>query len=101
MDNQFYNKKITPYLDGSLSADEVSEFEAFVSTHPEYQKKIEKKQEELTLLKELMPASQLSKEGLRALNTELRQSVFHLLKQDPKNPLDRMKQKWEEWISNR
>ncbi len=37
-----YQKKIVSYIDGSLSPDERSEFEAFVRTNPEFE--IEKTQ---------------------------------------------------------
>ena len=36
-----YQKKITAYLDGTLSLNERSEFEAFVAVHPEFKSQIE------------------------------------------------------------
>ncbi len=98
MDN-FYTKKITPYLDGSLSSEEQNEFEAFVRTHPEVEIEIKKKQEEMSLLKDLMPAPQLTSQSLESLNNELRVSIFNLLKPEPKNALDRIKHGLEDWFS--
>jgi anti-sigma factor RsiW len=43
LDDKSFEKKIIPYLDGSLSIEETSEFEAFISTHPEFEKKIKAK----------------------------------------------------------
>ena len=60
---------------------------------------INKKQEEMNLLKELMPAPELSPASLEALSSELRQSIFNLLKEEPKNLVDKMKLSWEDWLS--
>lgn len=96
---QPYQKKIIPYLDGSLSPDEKAEFEAFVSTHPDFEVQIQQKQNELSLLKSLIPIAQPNAETIDSLETEMRQSIFNLLKEEPKNFLDRVKLSWEEWIN--
>lgn len=94
-----FEKKIVPYLDGSLSANETSEFEAFVLTHPEFEQKITHKREEIEFLVNRIPVAQLNKDSLEALENEIRSSIYHLLKDEPKNFLDSLKLKWEDLIS--
>lgn len=97
--NHPYQKKIIPYLDGSLSAEERAEFEAFVRTHPEFEAQIKKKEYELSLLKSLIPIAQPSAETIDSLETEMKHSIFNLLKEEPRNMFDRVKNSWEEWIT--
>ena len=97
--NTIFKKKITAYLDGSLSAEDKSEFEAYVRTHPEFEAEINKKNEELAALRALMPAATLTAQGLESLENEMKQSIFNLLKEEPKNMMDRVKNSWEEWIN--
>lgn len=94
-----YKKKIISYLDGSLSAEDKSEFEAYVRTHPEFEAEINKKTEELSALQGKIPAATLSATGLESLESEMKQSIFNLLKEEPKNLMDRVKNSWEEWIN--
>ena len=94
-----YQKKIIAYLDGSLSADDKSEFEAFVRTHPEFEAQIKVKENELSLLKSLIPATNLTRESLESIESEMKMSIFNLLKEEPKNLMDRVKNSWEEWIN--
>ena len=88
-----YQKKIVPYLDGSLSKDEVSEFEAFVLTHPEFEEQIKIKKDEIALIRNMIPQVEVSGEN------EMRASVFNLLKEEPKGLLDSLRIKYEEWIN--
>jgi anti-sigma-K factor RskA len=94
-----YQKKIISYLDGSLSPDEKAEFEAFVRTHPEFEAHIKNKEDELLLLKAKIPATALTAETLSSLENEMKLSIFNLLKEEPKNFLDRIKDSWEEWTN--
>ena len=94
-----YKKKIISYLDGSLSSEDKSEFEAYVRTHPEFEAEINKKNEELAALQAMMPAATLSRQDLESLEGEMKQSIFNLLKEEPKNVMDRVKNSWEEWIN--
>ncbi len=96
---QSYQKKIVPYLDGSLSKDEKSEFEAFVLTHPEFEEQINTKKNEIELLRNMIPQVQLSKESAESLESELRASVFNLLKEEPKSIFDSLRIKWEEFVN--
>jgi hypothetical protein len=98
MEYNSYQKKIVPYLDGSLSKDEASEFEAFVLTHPEFESQIKNKQQEIQLLKNLIPVAQLSKQTVETLENEMRASIFNLLKEEPKGLWDSLRIKWEDWI---
>lgn len=98
--NPGLEKKITSYLDGSMSPEETAEFEAYVRTNPEFQEEIAKKSEELIGLKNKIPAATLSAEALESLESEMKQSIFNLLKKEPKNIIDKLKDSWEEW-SNR
>ena len=98
MEYNSYQKKIVPYLDGSLSKDEASEFEAFVLTHPEFESQIKNKQQEIQLLKNLIPVAQLSKQTVETLESEMRASIFNLLKEEPKGLWDSIRIKWEDWI---
>ncbi len=99
MEYNSYQKKIVPYLDGSLSKSEASEFEAFVMTHPEFETQIKNKQQEIQLLKNLIPLSHLSKDSAESLENEMRSSIFNLLKEEPKGLWDSFRIKWEEWIN--
>lgn len=94
-----YHNKIMPYLDGTMSAEDRAEFEAFVLTHPEFEQEIKTKQEELALLKSLIPSIHLSKESHASLDLEIKQSVLNLLKPEPKNIWDSVKLKFEEWTN--
>lgn len=95
-----YHKKITAFIDGSLSAEERSEFEAYVRTHPEFEALIEKKEQELSLLRSLIPAINPEPETQASIEAEMKLSVFNLLKTEPKNFLENVRNKFEEW-SNR
>ncbi len=70
MEYNSYQKKIVPYLDGSLSKDEASEFEAFILTHPEFETQVKNKQQEIQLLKNLIPVARLSKESSETIENE-------------------------------
>lgn len=94
-----YHKKIVPYLDGSLSADERSEFEAYVHTHPDFESEIEAKRQEVETLKASIPAVSLSKRALDSLDAEIKQSVFNLLKEEPKSFWDSVKIRLDDWLS--
>jgi hypothetical protein len=94
-----FERKIVPYLDGSLSKEETSEFEAFVLTHPEFESEIKSKKEEIERLKAMIPVAILSQEALEGLDTEMRTSIFNLLKVEPVSFLDKIKMRWEEWMS--
>lgn len=99
MEYNNYQRKIVPYLDGSLSKDEASEFEAFVLTHPEFETQIKNKQQEIQLLRNLIPVVHLSKESAETLENEMRSSIFNLLKEEPRGLWDSLRIKWEEWIT--
>jgi len=92
-----YEKKIIPYLDGSLSKEDTSEFEAFVLTHPEFEEKIKTRQLEIQNLKQMIPVALISQEALESIQGEMRTSVFNLLKEDPKGLFDNFRIRWEEW----
>ena len=94
-----YHKKIVPYLDGTLSQDDKAEFEAFVLTHPEFESEIKTKQEELALLRSLIPQATLEAQALEGLKAELKSSVNNLLKVEPKNFWDGLKMKWLDWLN--
>src|SRR5262249_2276296 len=96
---QSYQKKIVPYLDGSLSKEEVAEFEAFVLTHPDFEIHIKNKQDEIQLLKSMIPNPELSRESAESLENEMRASVFNLLKEEPKGFFDNLRIKWEEFTN--
>jgi hypothetical protein len=96
---QSYQKKIAPYLDGSLSKDEASEFEAFVLTHPEFETQIKFKQEEIQLLRSMIPTAELTAESHDSISNEMRASIFNLLKEEPRGIMDSLRIKWEEWIN--
>ncbi len=93
-----FEKKIVPYLDGSLSTEEASEFEAFVFTHPEFEVKIKNKQQEVEMLRSMIPVAVLSEETRESLENEMKASIFNLLKEEPRSFWDSVKIKWEEWI---
>lgn len=94
-----FEKKIIPYLDGSLSQDEVSEFEAFVLTHPEFESKIKNKKDEILLIKKMIPDVFLGPDTAQSIQNEMKASVFNLLREEPKSFADKMKMKWEEWLN--
>lgn len=99
MEKNLYQKKIIPYLDGSLSAPERAEFEAYVHTHPEMESQIKSKEAELTLVRSLIPTPLIARDALDTLENEMRESVLNLLREEPRNFWGRVKDAWEEWIS--
>lgn len=99
MESKYYDKKIVPYLDGSLTQEEIAEFEAFVLTHPEFEEKIVSKKNEIELIRQMIPSMSMSPETQESLENEMRASIFNLLKEEPKSLMDSMKLKLEEWFS--
>lgn len=99
MEKSVYQKKIIPYLDGSLSAPERSEFEAYVHTHPEFESQIRTKQDELAVVRSLIPTPVIARHALDSLENEIRESVLNLLRDEPRNFWGRVKDAWEEWLS--
>jgi anti-sigma factor RsiW len=96
---QSFQKKIVPYIDGSLAPEETAEFEAFVLTHPEFEAQIKNKQEEIELIRNMIPNAMITAEASESLENEIRSSIFNLLKEEPKSFLDSLRIKWEEWIN--
>lgn len=94
-----YQKKITPYLDGTLSPADRSEFEAFVSTHPEFDVHIQKRREEINLIQGLIPAAKLAPDALKALEGEVKDSVFNLLKTEPRSVWHSLELKIEDLLN--
>ncbi len=94
-----FPKKITPYLDGSLTPEERSEFEAYVSTHPELEGQIRTKEEEINRIRAAIPMVTLSPRTLESMQHEIKQSVFNLLKEEPKNFWESVRNWFEEWTS--
>lgn len=94
-----YQKKIMSYLDGTLTPDEHSEFEAFVMTHPDFEAHIRTIEDEIELLKSLIPTTIMTKSMVTGLELEMKESVFNLLKDEPKTFMDRVKTSFEDWVS--
>lgn len=94
-----FEKKIVPYIDGSLAPDEVSEFEAFVSTNTDFQNLVQKKMEEVQILKDLIPKVNPDPQTIESLRTEVKASVFNLLKEEPTDFWDSLRLKFEELLT--
>lgn len=92
-----FERKIVPYLDGSLPMDEVSEFEAFVSTHPDFQEQIKNRQQEIQLIRQMIPVALISDESKESLESEMHTSIFNLIKEEPSGLFDSIRIKWEDW----
>lgn len=99
MEKNYYEKKIVPYLDGSLTAEETAEFEAFVLTHPEIEQKIKSKRDEIELIRSMIPSVRLSPETQESLDNEFRASAFNLLREEPRGIFDHIRNKWEDWTN--
>jgi hypothetical protein len=41
----------------------------------------------------------MSKETAESLNNEMKLSIFNLLRQEPKNFMERVKNSWEDWVN--
>ena len=96
---QSYQRKIVPYLDGSMSAADKAEFEAFISTHPEFETQVRTKETEIELLRNMIPSAAPSKESLESIETEMRASIYNLVSEEPKGFFDGMRIKLEELLS--
>lgn len=94
-----FKKQIISYLDGSLSAEERSEFEAFVATHPEFEADIRSKEDEVNLIKSLIPMALMGRETEISLENEIRASIFNLLRKERSSLWDKMVDAWEDLIS--
>ncbi|HXH32300.1 MAG TPA: hypothetical protein VNJ01_15985 [Bacteriovoracaceae bacterium] len=94
-----YQKKITSYLDGTMSEDDMADFDAFVASHPEFEKQIKVKLDEFQLLKNLIPSVVPTRESVQSLENEMRASIFNLLKEEPTNVWDDVKNKWDDWLN--
>jgi len=95
-----FQKKIVPYLDGSLSKEETAEFEAFVLTHPEFENKIKEKRDELETIRAMIPAGLLTKESQESMESEMRTSIYNLIKEEPRGFMDTVRIKWEDFLNN-
>ncbi len=95
-----FQKKIVPYLDGSLSKEETAEFEAFVLTHPEFEAKIKEKRDELETIRAMIPAGLLTKESQESMESEMRTSIYNLIKEEPRGFMDTVRIKWEDFLNN-
>jgi len=98
-DQRLYENKIGLYLDGVLSSQERSEFEAFVSVNPEFKKKIDVKQTELEQIRNKIPTIVLSARSRETLETELKQSVFNLLQRERRSMWQKVQDFFEEKFS--
>lgn len=96
-----YEKKILSYLDGSLRPEEVSEFEAFVLTHPEIEVQVNAKKNEIQLIKSMIPKTFLSKETEQLIVSEMRLSIFNLLKEEPRGIIDHFRIKFEDYFARK
>jgi len=96
---KLFDKKIVPYLDGTLSSEERSEFEAFVLTNPEFEEKVKKKKVEVELIKQMIPSPEMPQDSLETVDREFRISIFNLLKEEPKTWTDHLKIKLEDWFN--
>jgi hypothetical protein len=92
-----FEKKIVPYLDGSLQQEEIAEFEAFVLTHPDFEAQIKSRKEEIQLIKDMIPVAIISPASKESLELEMKTSIFNLLKEEPKSLFDSIRIKWEEF----
>lgn len=97
---QSFEKKIIPYIDGTLSTDDRNEFEAFVATHPDFQATLKVKQDEIFAIRSLIPNVSLSASSKATLEGEMKTSVFNLIKERPKNIVEYVKNFYQE-ITNR
>ena len=88
-----FQKKIVPYLDGSMEPEEEAEFEAFVATHPEFEKQIQNKQLEIQRLKNLIPVVNPTKESLESIESEIKLSIDNLFLGAPESHFEKIKSK--------
>lgn len=95
-----FQKKIIPYLDGSLSKEETAEFEAFVLTHPEFEAKIKEKRDELESIRAMIPAGVMTPESRESMESEMRASIYNLIKEEPRGLMDTIRIKWEDFLNN-
>lgn len=93
LNNQYpeFQRKITSYLDGSLSADERNEFEAFVATHPDFEEQIKKKSSELAVIRGLVPSVKPTPEQIFSLEAEMKESINNLLGERPEGFFNKIK----------
>ncbi len=96
----YFNKNVTAFIDGSLDTNAEGEFEAFLRTHPEYLPEIEAKQAELNYIKSFIPKVELDKDIREAIASELKQSVFLLVRPKHATILQKAKMKIEEWVNS-
>ncbi len=94
-----FDKRVGAYLEGSLSLKERSEFEAFVALNPQFKKKIEEKEFELEKLRQKIPTIVMSKNSREVLDSEIKESVFNLLRQTERSNLQKLKDFFEEKFS--
>lgn len=90
-----FTKKIQPYLDGSLRADELTEFEAFASTSPELMKLMNDRIKQLEAMKSQIPEPVFDDEVKSQLNNDIKETVKNLFKPE----LDSIPQKVNHWWS--
>lgn len=94
-----YQKKIVPYLDGSLEPQDKSEFEAFVSTHPDFEKLVKERESEIIRLQKMIPSMDPSEDSRESLQTEMKASVDNLFEEVPQGRWKNLKLKIEDWLN--
>lgn len=95
----YFNKNVTAFIDGSLHPQAQAEFEAFLRTHPEFITHIEAKQAELDYIKSFIPKAEFTRNIKETLNTEIKQSVFLLVRPKNANFFEKIKMSVEEWVN--
>jgi len=89
--NHPYQKKMTAYLDGTLSSAEKNEFEAYAAMNSDFSEVLNKKKEEFEFLKSIIPEAEMSEESMNSLKSEIKFSVDQLLSDEKPRMLERVK----------
>jgi|GEM_PF-6032920 len=99
MNQQIEPQRINSYLDGTLSSDERSKFEAMMRLDKTLSLKVREKKEEYDLFCRLIPNQRPTPESFEMMQTEMRNSVFDLVEEKPDSFSDLVRIKWENLIN--
>ena len=91
MNHEHFARRIPAYFDGTLKESERTELEAYVGTHEDFAAYFRQKEAEQATLKLRIPDFALAADELQRLESEVKEVVQNLFKDDEANLSQRLK----------
>jgi anti-sigma factor RsiW len=85
----YFSKKVSAYLDGTLNESERTELEAYAGTNAEFARFFREKEEEYSKLKKLIPQL-MDHSALPSIEAELKEVIQNLFTRPDSSMLERL-----------